>query len=179
MHDLRLIRCSCCRLDQNVPAAGESRPVPSCIRCAVHRGDSADAHALRDADHAVMYQRAFVDAQDDTVLAYGERDFYRDKMTAACDSRALLVSVLAQIEDVHHYRGKRCACGRLGCRIHELLADPRIARLIRSHDEERRTLRELRDANPDAWGDRWDYIDEAVVFPRRTHNGRGRHRASG
>jgi hypothetical protein len=41
-------------------------------------------------------------------------------------------------------------------------------------------LRELRNANPDAWTDKWDYIDVSLVYPERTgRTGRGRHRSTG
>jgi hypothetical protein len=60
------------------------------------------------------------------------------------------------------------------------LGDPRVARLVRTYDEVQRTLRELHDANPDRWIDKWDYIDVSLVYPepRRHHSG-GRHRATG
>jgi hypothetical protein len=179
MHGTRIIHCACCGLDQN--AAGiESSAWTSCVRCASHRGDSIEAYARREADHAAMAKHALVDAQDDTVLARGERDYYRDKMKSAYDSRELLVQVLSQIDGVHHYRGKRCACGARGCRVVQMLADPKVARLIRTYDEERRTLRELRNANADAWTDKWDYIDVTLVYPNREQPGRaGRHRAAG
>lgn len=181
MYRTRVIHCACCGLEQNVSVDGaEYRAVMSCGRCAPHRGDTTETFAMREADHAAMYRHALADAQDDTILAYGERDFYRDKMKVAYSSRELLVQVLSQIEHVHHHRGKRCACGKLNCRVVELLADPRVARLVRTYDEERRTLRELRNANPNAWTDKWDYIDESIVYPvRPRRNGGGRHRAAG
>lgn len=181
MHGSRLIHCACCGLDQNA-AADETdvRPWAICVRCATHRGDSVEEYARREADHATMCKHALVDAQDDTILARSERDHFRDRMKAAYSSRELLVKVLSRIDDEHHYRGKRCVCGARGCRVVQVLADPKVARLIRSYDEERRTLRELRNANPDAWTDRWDYIDVTLVYPKREHRGGvGRHRATG
>jgi hypothetical protein len=101
-------------------------------------------------------------------------------MKSAYDSRETLVAVLSRIEDLHHPRGKGCSCGKRRCRVIDILSDPRIARLIRSYDEERRTLRELRDANPELWADSWDYIDVTLVYPE-THRRpeRGRHRSTG
>ena len=95
---------------------------------------------------------------DETAAALVER---RD------DGRGRILSnvVLSQIEDLHHLRGKRCTCGRRGCRVATALADPRVARLIRMYDEVRRTLRELHAANPDRWIDKWDYIDVSLVYP--------------
>lgn len=181
MRRTRMIHCVCCGLDQNASVDEEEHgPVLSCVRCDSHGGDTIEAFAMREADHAAMFKHALVDAQDDTILARGERDFYREKMKAAYSSRELLVQVLSQIDDVHHIRGTRCACGRRGCRVVALLSDSRVARLIRRYDEERRTLRELRNANPDAWTDKWDYIDVSLVYPDRTRRtGRGRHRSTG
>jgi hypothetical protein len=107
----------------------------------------------------------------------------RDRMKSAYESREMLVSVLSRIEDLHHPRGKGCACGKRRCRVVDVLSDPRVARLIRSYDEERRTLRELREANPELWADSWDYIDVTLVYPdqhgpRRAAE-RGRHRSAG
>jgi hypothetical protein len=144
-----------------------------------HRGDTIADVARREADHAQLYRRALTDAQDDALLAQSERDYCRDKMQAAYETRELLVKVLADIESAHHYRGNRCSCGKRGCRVVEQLADPRVARLVRTYDEERRTLRELRNANPDLWAESWDYIDVTLVYPARARRTGGRHRASG
>jgi hypothetical protein len=181
MHRTRVIHCACCGLEQNVTVDDDERTVMSCVRCASHRGDTAEAFGIREADHAAMYRHALIDAQDDTILARGERDFYRDKMKSVYSTRELLVQVLSQVDHVHHYRGSRCVCGKSGCRVVELLDDPRVSRLIRTYDEERRTLRELRNANPDAWTDKWDYIDETIVYPSRAVRATavGRHRATG
>ncbi|MEO8888163.1 MAG: hypothetical protein ABI429_02570 [Jatrophihabitantaceae bacterium] len=181
MHGTRLIHCACCGLDQNASDDRSGhRPWTSCVRCAGHRGDSIEAFARREAEHAAMSKHALVDAQDDTILARSERDHYRDRMKTAYASRELLVQALSRIDDVHHYRGKRCVCGTRGCRVAALLADPKIARLIRTFDEERRTLRELRNANAEAWTDKWDYIDVTLVYPtHERRRGPGRHRAAG
>jgi hypothetical protein len=177
----RLIHCACCGLDQTVSVEHRDREQTIwCIRCAGHRGETIEIVAVREAEHAAMFKRALLDAQDDTLLARGERDFFRDKMQTAYTSREELVRVLSRIDDVHHLRGSRCACGRRGCRVVRLLSDPRVIRLIRSYDEERRTLRELHNANPDAWADKWDYIDVSLVYPERPRrSGPGRHRAAG
>lgn len=177
----RVIHCVCCGLEQPVSVDDlDVRPVLSCPRCAEHRCDTLDSYATREADHARMYRHALVDAQDDVLLAHGERDFYRDRMKAAYGSRELLVQALAQIEHVHHARGKRCSCGKHDCKVLRVLGDPRVGRLVRTYDEERRTLRELRNANPEAWTERWDYIDVSLVYPRgERRSGPGRHRATG
>lgn len=127
-----------------------------------------------------MCHRALYDAQDEALLAQGERDHYRAKMQAAYASRETLVHSLSAIHHLHHVRGKRCSCGRRSCRIAALLAEPSVARLVRTYDEVHRAMRELRNANPDAWVDKWDYIDVSLVFPEpRRHSSRGRHRAAG
>jgi hypothetical protein len=177
----RLIHCACCGLDQSAAVDEASNdPVIWCIRCIGHRGETIELVAVREADHATMYKHALLDAQDDTLLARGERDFYRDKMQSAYASREMLVRVLSQIDDDHHVRGTRCICGKRGCRVAGALSDPRVVQLIRNYDEERRTLRELRNANPDAWTDMWDYIDVTLVYPDRARrSGSGRHRSTG
>lgn len=180
MHRTWLIRCRCCGLDQAAPPTEDGKSVSTCSRCTGHRSDSDAAVAVREADHAAMYKHAMINAQDDLVLACGERDFYRQKMQTAYNTRQLLVETLAQVDQVHHLRGRRCACGRPGCRIPALLGDPRIARLVRSFDEQQRTLRELRNANPELWAEAWDYIDDAIVYaPRGGRGTPGRHRKSG
>jgi hypothetical protein len=151
-----------------------------CVRCREHSDETIEDVASRETDHAAMYHRALFDAQDEALLAQGERDYFRDKMHVAYSSRELLVQVLSEIEHLHHPRGKRCSCGRRNCAILAQLGDPRVARLVRTYDEVQRTLRELHDANPDRWIDKWDYIDVSLVYPepRRHHSG-GRHRATG
>lgn len=178
MHEMTAFRCTCCGLHQASPMGSDGAAFHRCVRCAEHADRTIDDLAARDADHAAMYQHALIDAQDETLLARSERDHYRTKMHAAYASREVLVQVLSQIDDLHRARGKRCSCGRRGCRIATLLGDPRVARLIRTYDEVRRTLRELREANPDRWVEKWDYIDVSLVYPR-TRPGRGRHRAAG
>lgn len=176
-----MIHCVCCGLDQHaLVRSGERTPI-CCLRCETHRGHSVEQVAVRESEHSAMRQRALLDAQDDVLLARGERDFYRDRMQTAYTSRETLLAVLAQIDGDHNARDGRCSCGKRGCKIPQWLADPRILRLIRSYDEERRTLRELRNANPDAWADKWDYIDVTLVYPDqpRRSSGGGRHRANG
>ncbi|HEY2296453.1 MAG TPA: hypothetical protein VGH43_01895 [Jatrophihabitans sp.] len=180
MHNMNAFRCKCCGLHQVSSYSNDRAAVHSCVRCLQHSDETLDNFAAREADHAAMYHHALIDAQDETLLAQGERDHYRDRMQAAYASREILVQVLAQLDDLHHLRGKRCSCGRRGCRVATVLADPRVARLIRTYDEVRRTLRELREANPDGWVDKWDYIDVSLVYPGlRRPPGRGRHRAAG
>lgn len=180
MHGTTQFRCTCCGLHQDAPRGGDRTNLKLCVRCREHSDDSVDDLAARDADHVAMYHRALFDAQDEELLAQGERDYYRVKMQAAYASREVLVQVLADIEHLHHLRGKRCTCGRRACPIAVRLADPRVARLVRTYDEMHRTMRELRAANPDAWVDKWDYIDVSVVYPEpRRQSSRGRHRASG
>lgn len=180
MHNTSAFRCKCCGLHQAGTYSGDRAAVRTCVRCRQHSDETIENLAAREADHAAMYHHALIDAQDETLLAQGERDHCRDKMQAAYGSREILVQVLSQIDDLHHLRGKRCTCGRRGCGIPALLADPRVARLIRMYDEVRRTLRELHDANPDRWVEKWDYIDVSLVYPgTRRPSGRGRHRAAG
>lgn len=179
MRGTRVLHCVCCALEQPAPRNFADGGVPRCLRCLDHRGDTIADVARREADHAQLYRRALTDAQDDALLAQSERDYCRDKMQAAYETREMLVKVLADIDSAHHYRGNRCSCGKRGCRVVERLADPRVARLVRSYDEERRTLRELRNANPDLWAESWDYIDVTLVYPARARRTGGRHRASG
>lgn len=182
MRGTGLIHCACCGLEQGAALDVQDGGVAAvwCTRCAAHRGESVEQLAARQAEHVAMLERALLDAQDDAVLARGERDHFRDRMQLAYSSRELLVRVLAQIDEAHHMRGTRCACGRRGCRVVGLLADPRIVRMIRSYGEQQRVLRELRNANPDAWTDRWDYIDVSVVYPEPPRRARGgRHRRTG
>jgi hypothetical protein len=180
MHRTPNVRCPCCGLNHEAPAGEDVEAVSTCVRCGSHRGEDLAVVAVREADHAAMYKHAMTDAQDDMVLARSERDFYRNKMQAAYGTRELLVEVLAQVDQHHHRRGKRCACGKSGCRIPALLEDPRVARLVRSFDEQQRTLRELRHANPQSWTDAWDFIDDALVYPTQARRGTtGRHRKTG
>jgi hypothetical protein len=174
------VRCPCCGLDHDVPADGDVEAVSICARCTSHRGEHVAIVAVREADHAALYKHAMIDAQDDVVLARAERDFYRHKMQAAYSTRQLLVEVLARIDQLHHRRGKRCVCGKPGCRVPAALEDPRVARLVRSYDEQQRTLRELQHANPQIWTEAWDFIDDALVYPKQPERGSvGRHRKSG
>lgn len=178
MQHARVIHCVCCALDQPAPpAARDTGGAPHCVRCLDHGGESLADVARREADHAQLYRRSLSDAQDDILFAQGERDVYQDKIQAAYATRELLVRTLSRIDAHHHYRGTRCSCGKRRCRVVEVLSDPRVARLVRSYDEERRTLRELRDANPELWGDSWDYIDVTLVYPKPTKKAVGRHRA--
>lgn len=180
MRGTRVLHCACCALEQPAPRDFVEGSAPRCLRCLDHHGATIADVARRESDHAQLYRRALIDAQDDVLLARSERDYCSDKMQAAYDTREMLVKVLADIESHHHPRGNRCSCGKRGCRVGELLADPRVARLIRSYDEERRTLRELRNANPDLWAESWDYIDVTMVYPARARrSGTGRHRARG
>jgi hypothetical protein len=186
MRSTRMIHCACCDLDQSA-VVESARPVPNlwCVRCEGHRGETLTMIARREADHVAMYRHALHDAQDDVLLAQRERDHLRDRMKTAYDSREMLVALLSRIEDLHHARGRGCSCGKRRCRVVDLLSDPRVARLIRSYDEERRTLRELREANPEMWADSWDYIDVTLVYPegrgtdRDDRLDRGRHRSYG
>jgi hypothetical protein len=174
----QVIHCVCCGLDQHAPVRRGERPPIVCLRCEDHRGHAAEQVAVRESEHAMLQQRALLDAQDDVLLARGERDFYHDRMTDAYTSRELLLGILARIDAMHHHRGDRCSCGRRGCHIASWIGDPRVINLIRHYDEEKRTLRELRNANPDKWADHWDYIDVSLVYPDPTGYG-GRHRANG
>lgn len=139
--------------------------------------------AQREADHAQLYRRALTDAQDDILLANTERDWSREEMQSAFENRSVLIRALSAIEEEHHFRGGRCACGRRGCRTAESLSDPRVSRLLRSFDEEQRTLHELRVANPELWADPddelWDFVDVTLVYPKRERRTAGRHRAAG
>lgn len=180
MHETSAFRCKCCGLQQSLSYNNDRSGMHSCVRCREHSDATLENLAAREADHAAMYHHALIDAQDETLLAQGERDHYRDKMQAAYASREILVEVLAQIDEQHHLRGKRCSCGRRGCRVATALADPRVASLVRTYDEVRRTLRELHAANPDRWVDQWDYVDVSLVYPgARRPSTRGRHRAAG
>lgn len=176
-----MIHCACCGLEQSAIVDDEqAEPATCCVRCTGHRGDALTVVARREAEHAAMYKHALHDAQDDALLAQSERDHYRDRMRSAYETREMLVRTLSRIDDLHHPRGRGCSCGRRRCRVIEALADPRVARLIRTYDEERRTLRALREANPELWSDAWDFIDVALVYPERPRRGdRGRHRLIG
>ncbi|HET6877528.1 MAG TPA: hypothetical protein VFH38_08370 [Jatrophihabitans sp.] len=164
-------------IDENSPGY----PLVRCVRCRSHDGDSVEAVARRDGDHVELYKHALVEAQNDAVLAESERDVYRDQMQAAYGTREMLVKIMSEIDAVHHVRGNRCACGKRGCKVVRLLGDPRVARLIRGYDEEQRTLRELRNANPELWAETWDCIDVTLVYPQRQQQRptAGRHRAAG
>jgi hypothetical protein len=175
----RVVHCVCCALEQPAPPAARhiAHNAPRCVRCVDHDGTSLAEVARREADHAQLYRRALADAQDEIFFAHSERDVYADRTDAAYATRELLVRALSQIDAHHHYRGSRCSCGRRGCRVVEVLADPRVSRLVRSYDEEKRTLRELRIANPELWGDSWDDIDVTLVYPKPRKKAAGRHRA--
>lgn len=180
VHDTTGFRCTCCGLLQATRYDSDHLAAKICYRCREHSDATVQDLAARETDHAAMYSHALFNAQDDILLAQGERDHYRVKMQSAYASRELLVQVLSQVDHLHHLRGKRCRCGRRGCKIATLLADPRVARLVRTYDELQRTLRELHEANPDRWIDKWDYIDVTLVYPeRRRDSRRGRHRAAG
>jgi hypothetical protein len=173
------LRCPCCSLQETVQYGDEHATLTMCMRCREHDGDTIADLAAREIDHAAMYHRALLDAQDEALLAQGERDHYRVKMQAAYASRELLVEVLSEVAHQHHPRGKRCSCGKRRCPMLTRLADPRVARLVRTYDEAQRTMRELHAANPDRWVDKWDYIDVSLVYPEPAHSSRGRHRATG
>jgi hypothetical protein len=176
----RVIHCTCCSLEQPAPRSHADGGIPRCLRCADHDGSTLADLSRRESDHARLYRRALAEAQDDVLLAQTERDFCQDKMQAAYDTRELLVRVLGEVAGLHHRRGSRCSCGKRSCRVADLVGEARIARLIRSYDEEQRTLRELRNANPDLWADSWDSIDVTLVYPTAgRRSGGGRHRATG
>jgi hypothetical protein len=179
LHGTTEFRCTCCGLHQTARLGDGLATVKVCARCREHSDDTLEQLAAREADHAAMYHRALFDAQDEALLAQGERDHYHAKMHAAYASRELLVQVLSDIANHHHPRGRRCRCGKRGCPVLTRLSDPRVARLVRTYDEVQRTLRELHEANPDRWIDKWDYIDVSLVYPERRHTSRGRHRAAG
>lgn len=179
MQHTRVIHCVCCTLDQPAaPAALDAGDAPRCVRCLEHHGVTLADIARREADHVQLYRRALADAQDEIFFAQSERDVYGDRVQAAYAARDLLVRTLARVGAVHHSRGGRCSCGRRGCRVADVLAEPRVARLVRGYDEEQRVLRELRTANPELWGDSWDDIDVTLVYPTRKKKAAGRHRAS-
>ena len=112
------------------------------------------------------------------MLAHSERDFCHEQMSDAYATRELLVKVLAEIDDTHHYRGSAVCLrqaqlqGRRAARRPPgRAAGPQLRRGAR-------TLRELRNANPELWADTWDYIDVTLVYPKRSRRaGGGRHRA--
>ncbi len=176
MYRIRNRRCVCCELEHDIAVDADSPFQPSiCSRCYLHQGDEV----LCQRDHAAMYRRALDDAQDATELAHGERDFYRQRAARSARSGEALVRVLSRIESLHHDRGGRCCCGEAGCTVQELLADPAVARLIGTYDEEQHTLYELRRANPGAFAQEWDYVDVTLVYPPRARRPVGRHRAAG
>lgn len=188
MRGTQVILCVCCGLEQHAPVRRGERPPICCLRCEAHRGHSIEQTAARETEHANMRLRALLDTQDDVLLARGERDYYRDRMHDAYETRETLLSVLARVDAVHHRRGDRCSCGKRGCHIPEWISDPQVQRLIRHYDEEQRTLRELYAENPDGWVDQWDHIDVTLVYPKRrpmpgpgmvSVNHAGRHRANG
>lgn len=183
MYRIRACRCACCELQMDI--AVDVSPIlepPVCARCRSHRGDSGARHPdisdLRHRDHEVMYRNALAEAQDQTTLAQGERDFYRDRSVTVAKSGETLVRVLTKIDDLHHGAG-RCSCGQSGCPVQSLLAEPAVARLIGTYDEEQLTLMELRRANPGACHEEWDYVDVTLVYPFRDERPAGRHRAAG
>jgi hypothetical protein len=176
VYRVRRCRCTCCELDLDI-AIDADRPFdkPICARCYLHQDDDW----IRVHDHASMYRHALADAVDETDLALGERDFYRDRATANAKSGEALVRVLTEIDDLHHDRGTRCSCGLSDCRVMDLVADPAVARMIGTYDEQRHTLYELRRANPGAWAEEWEDIDVTLVYPQRSQRPGGRHRSTG
>lgn len=176
MYRVRTSRCRCCDLDLDI-AVDVADPFgePICARCFLH----SDDEWLRNLDHAAMYRHAMQDAIDDAELARGERTFYRDRANDHAKNGETLVSLLTELDDLHHLRGTRCCCGAVECRVMELLSDPGVARMIGTYDEQRHTLYELRRANPGAWAEEWDDIDVTLVYPQRSRGGAGRHRAVG
>ncbi|SHH10404.1 hypothetical protein SAMN05443575_3330 [Jatrophihabitans endophyticus] len=176
MYRVRTSRCACCELELDIPVDVD-RPfdAPVCPRCRLHQDDDW----VRLVDHTAMLRHVVADARDEADLAHGERDFYRERATVNAKSGEALVRVLTEIDDLHHLRGTRCACGVVECRVMELLSDPAVARLIGTYDEQRHTLFELRRANPGAWAEEWDDIDVTLVYPQRARRAGGRHRAAG
>jgi hypothetical protein len=159
-------------------------PPLACAQCAWHRHDTAEAAVRAEVEHVRMYRFALVDAQDAAVLAHDERDFYRDQLNQSYADAQLMTAALLLVDEQHHFRGDECSCGDARCTVVDVLADPKIARLIGTYDEHRHVLRELRAANP---GDRagvWADIDVTIVYPK-THRDEqltdeihiGRHRA--
>jgi hypothetical protein len=179
---VRTIRCSCCALDQAVFTDVDAGPVV-CAQCAWHRNDSPHAAILAETEHVRMIRLALLDAQDTADLARGERDFYRDQLNQSYADLQLLTAALLLVDERHHYRGEECSCGDPRCSVVEVLADPKIARLIGTYDEHRHVLRELRAANPGDAAGVWADIDVTLVYPRGDAAitepvGIGRHRAA-
>lgn len=177
MYRVRTARCRCCDLDTDIRVdLDDPFAPPVCARCYLHSDDDW----IRLADHVAMYRHAMQDAQDATDLAQSERTFYRDRANDHAKNGETLVRLLTEIDDLHHLRGTRCACGLADCRVMELLSDPGVARMIGTYDEQRHTLFELRRANPGAWSEEWDDIDVTLVYPQHGRRaGGGRHRAAG
>ena len=181
----RMIRCSCCGLDQVVLAGPDDRPV-ACAQCAWHRNDNAEVALRTEAEHVRMLRLLLLDAQDAAGLAHDERDFYRDQLNQSYADLQLLTAALLLVDDRHHYRGDGCSCNEPQCAVADVLADPKIARLIGTYDEHRHVLRELRAANPGDPAGVWADIDVTLVYPRDERTGDttgeihvGRHRAVG
>lgn len=176
MYRIRTCRCACCQLDMDIAVDVERpRGAPVCTRCRLHRDDEF----VGNQDHAAMYRLALAEAQDETSLIQGERDFYRERSVNTAKNAETLIGVLTRLDDLHHDRGARCSCGETSCPVLDVLAEPAVSRLIGTYDEHQQTLYELRRANPDAWSHEWDYIDVTLVYPPRSDDSAGRHRAAG
>jgi hypothetical protein len=176
MYRIRRCRCTCCGLDQDIVGDAQSAvATPVCARCVPHEQDPR----ARNTDHATMYLAALDGALDELSLARGQRDFYRERGRTMDRSSETLVRVLTEIDHLHHARGSRCSCGEPACRVQDLVADPAVARLIGTYDEEQFTLREVRRENPGTNHEEWDYIDVTLVYPPDYQHPVGRHRAVG
>jgi hypothetical protein len=166
-----------------VLAEADAQPL-ACAQCAWHRHDTAQAAINAEAEHVRMYRYALLDAQDAAGLAHDERDFYRERLHQSYAEAQLMTAALLIADEAHHFRGDECSCGDPRCTVVDVLADPKIGRLIGTYDEHRHVLRELRAANP---GDRagvWADIDVTLVYPKSERVDRptdeirtGRHRA--
>ena len=181
----RTIRCSCCGLEQAVLSEPDARPLV-CAQCAWHGSDSAQAAVQAETEHVRMFRFALLDAQDAADLAHDERDFYRDQLGDSYADNQVLTAALLLVDDRHHYRGDACSCGEPRCPVVDVLADPKIARLIGTYDEHRHVLRELRAANPGDGAGVWADVDVTLVYPKAERATQqtdeinvGRHRAVG
>ena len=163
-------RCACCELDRAMLVDDSV-----CTACAQH-GSGAEV----ERDHATLYRRSLIAAQDETDLARGERDFHRDRAAENDRNNATLVRVLVELEGLHGDRGAGCSCGEADCRVRALIGAPAVSRLIGTFDEHRHTLSELRRANPGLLPPEPDWVDVAVSHPRPRPRVAGpRQRAAG
>lgn len=105
---IRTCRCSCFGLEKDITIDLQAPSAPPvCARCDSH----GVASRLSDDDHVALYARALEDAKDETSLAHGDRDFYRNRSLEVSKAAGTLIRALTAVDSLHHERGGAATVG--------------------------------------------------------------------